>query len=202
MFYVTIYKVTPDKPNYIYIGNALSYANKSDAEKFIKFFLDEAKAIGVETKEKDGYTYATGKFVFSQKQGGFVPFYHPITYIIGIESDEEKNLYSLADSDRSYLFGGDPCTDGFTFEADLAKYKEQKIAEVKAEKEKADRVVNNFKTQLDSASDLRSILTVLIKFSKQKIDKDLILDSVVAKIEGKEFTTSNGWYDELSEINK
>jgi hypothetical protein len=93
--------------------------------------------------------------------------------------------------------------DGASFERELAKNKEERKAEEEAKKEKADRIINNFKTQLDATDDLKAILSVLIKFSKQKIDKEFLLDTVVAKIKNKSVDTqaSTDWYDELSDIN-
>lgn len=206
MFYFTIYRVFPNDPEYVHIGTALRYSNKSDAEKFMNFFIDGAKALGAVVEEKDGYTHIEGNLAFSFKFGGFEPFPHKILYIVGIESDEEKNLYSLADEkegDKLSLYGT-PFEDGHAFEAELAQNKEQTDSKKRAEKERADRIVNNFRTQLEGASDIRSILQVLIKFSKQKIDKNLILDEVANKIEGrtKKDTSTDNWYDELSDINK
>jgi hypothetical protein len=169
----------------------------------MNFFIDGAKTLGAEVEQKDGYTYVTGNFVFSSRLGGFKYYMQEITYIVGIESDEEENLYSLASKEEGAqlsMYDG-PSEDGHAFEAELAKNKERIAAEERADQAKADRIVNNFKTQLDSAGDLKSILKVLIKFSKQKIDRDLILDAVVARIEGKDTAATDNWYDELSDIN-
>ena len=206
MFYCTLYKVFPDRPKYVYIGVALRYADRADAEKFMNSFVEEARALNAKIEQKDNYTYVTGNFVFSSRVGGFVEYVHPITYIIGIETKEDKTLYSLADeAEGDYLYMSNGATeDGASFERELAKNKEERKAEEKAKEEKANRIINNFKTQLDATNDLKTILSVLVKFSKQKIDKNFLLDTVVAKIQNKSNDTSSptDWYDELSDINK
>jgi hypothetical protein len=205
MFYCTLYKVFPNRPKYVHMGVALSYSDRAGAEKFMNSFIEEARALNAKIEQKDNYTYVTGNFVFSSRLGGFAEYIHPITYIIGIETKEDKTLYSLADEaegDYLYMSNG-AIEDGASFERELAKNKEERKAEEEAKKEKAERIINNFKTQLDATDDLKAILSVLIKFSKQKIDKEFLLDTVVAKIQNKSVDTqaSTDWYDELSDIN-
>lgn len=202
MFYCTIYKVFPNKPDYVSIGTALSYTNRSDAEKFIQYFVDEAKAYGAtKIEQKEGYTYVTGNFAFSTYRGGFISYKSPITYILGIETKEDRSLYSLAseeEGDFLYLSGG-ATQDGLQFEAEVAASREQRLAKQKAEKEAEDKILNNLKTQLDDAEDLKAILKILIKFYKYKINKDLLLNTVIARIQ--DDSASSNWYDKLSDIN-
>lgn len=195
MYYCTIYASYPNGTNKYYIVFSLKYSTEQEADNFRTWFTDLATKYGLEVKTEGEDITCTGKSTW---------WYHKfisgsksvIKYTLSIETDE--TLCSKYDFSKGYHPLHDYVKDGPAFEAKIQQVAAKDEAEAKAEKEKRLLPVNRFIEETSGTSDLKAILTSLLKFSRQKCDREALLDAAIAKIQGKNPGT---WYDELSDIN-
>lgn len=196
MYYCTIYASYPNGKNTYYIVFSLKYSTKQEADNFRTWFSNLATKYGLEVKTEGEDITCTGrstwwyyKFVTGSKS--------VIKYTLSIETDE--TLHSKYDFSKGSSPLQDPVKDGPAFEAKIQQVAAKDEAEEKAEKEKLLTPVNRFIEETSNTSDLKAILTSLLKFSRQKCDRGALLDAAIAKIQGK---APSNWYDELSDMNK
>lgn len=197
MYYCTIYASYPNGKNTYYIVFSLKYSTEQEADNFRTWFSDLATKYGLEVKTEGEDITCTGKSIWWYHK--FIPGSRlaAIKYTLSIETDE--TLHSKYDFSKGYSPLQDPVKDGPAFEAKIQQVAAKDEAEAKAEREKLLAPVNRFIEETSGTSDLRVILTSLLKVSRQKCDREALLDAAIAKIQGK---AASGWYDELSDINK
>lgn len=197
MYYCTIYASYPNGTNKYYIVFSLKYSTEQEADNFRTWFTDLATKYGLEVKTEEEDITCTGRstwWYYKFISGSRSSF---IKYTLSIETEE--TLHSKYDFSKGYSPLQDPVKDGPAFEAKIQQIAAKDEAEEKAEKEKLLAPVNRFIEATSSTSDLRAILTSLLKFSRQKCDREALLNAAIAKIQGKD---PSAWYDELSDLNK
>ena len=196
MYYCTIYASYPNGKKTYYIVFSLKYSTEQEADNFRTWFSDLATKYGLEVKTEGEDITCTGKSTWWYHK--FVPGGRSvIKYTLSIETDE--TLHSKYDFSKGYSPLQDPVKDGPAFEAKIQQVAAKDEAEAKAEQEKLLAPVNRFIEETSDTSDLKVILTSLLKVSRQKCDREALLDAAIAKIQGK---ATSAWYDELSDINK
>ena len=196
MYYCTIYASYPNGKKTYYIVFSLKYSTEQEADNFRTWFSDLATKHELEVKTEGEDITCTGKSTW---------WYHKfisgsksvIKYTLSIETDE--TLCSKYDFSKGYHPVQDYVKDGPAFEAKIQQVAAKDEAEAKAEREKLLAPVNRFLEETSGTSDLKVILTSLLKVSRQKCDREALLDAAIAKIQGKD---PSAWYDELSDINK
>lgn len=194
MYYCTIYASYPNGTNKYYIVFSLKYSTEQEADNFRTWFTDLATANGLEIGKEGEDITCTGNSTWWYHK--FVPGSRSvIKYTLSIETDE--TLCSKYDFSKGYSPLHDYVKDGPAFEAKIQQVAAKDEAEEKAEKEKRLLPVNRFIEETSGTSDLKAILTSLLKVSRQKCDRDALLDAAIKKIQD----TSSSWYDKLSEIN-
>lgn len=195
MYYCTIYASYPNGTNKYYIVFSLKYSTEQEADNFRTWFTDLATKYGLEVKTEGEDITCTGNSTWWYHK--FVPGSRSATkYTLSIETDE--TLCSKYDFSKGYSPLHDYVKDGPAFEAKIQQVVAKDEAEEKAEKEKRLLPVNRFIEETSGTSDLKTILTSLLKVSRQKCDRDALLDAAIKKIQD----TSGSWYDKLSDINK
>lgn len=195
MYYCTIYASYPKGKNTYNIVFSLKYSTEQEADNFRTWFSDLATTYGLEVKTEGEDITCTGKSTWWYYK--FVPGSKlVIKYTLSIETDE--TLHSKFDFSKGYSPLHDPVKDGPAFEAKIQQVAAKDEAEAKAEQEKLLAPVNRFIEETSGTSDLKVILTSFLKASRQKCNREALLDAAVAKIQGK---ATGDWYDELSDIN-
>ena len=199
MYYCTIYASYPNGKNNYNIVFSLKYSTEQEADNFRTWFSDLATKYGLEVKTEGEDITCTGNSTWWYYK--FVPGSRAvIKYTLSIETDE--TLHSKYDFSKGYSPLQDPVKDGLAFEAKIQQVAAKEEAEINAEQEKLLAPVNHFIEETSNTSDLRVILTAFLKASKQKCNREALLDAAIAQIQGKASNDSNDWYEELSDINK
>lgn len=201
MFYCTIYATYPNgRKDHYYIVLSLKYSTEQEADNFRIWFSDLATKYGLEVKTEGEDITCTGKSTWWYYK--FVSGSRSvIKYTLSIET--EDTLHSKYDFSKGYSPLHDPVKDGPAFEVKIKEVAARDEAEIKAHQEKLLAPVNRFIEETSNTSDLKVILTSLLKCSRQKCDREALLDAAVKKIQSgsKQIEETSDWYDELSDIN-
>ena len=160
---------------------------------FLDRIIDRAQACGAVLEATNDYYYITGQLEFSTV-GIFVKSTQTSYFIAGLENDE--TVGSKAPSiDKATIHKADGPA--------MEKMMQGALEKANADKAKKQKKVNanllRFSNELDTATDLRDILHLVIKFAGQATDKEKLIDLAIKKIQGQ--TDSVNWYDKLSELN-
>ena len=201
MFYCTIYASYPNGTNTYHIVFSLKYSTEQEADNFRTWFSDLATKYGLEVKTEGEDITCTGNATWWYYK--FVPGSRSvIKYTLSIETDE--TLHSKYDFSKGYSPLQDPVEDGPAFENKIQQVAAKDEAENKANQEKLLAPVNRFIEETSGTSDLKVILTSLLKCSRQKCNREALLDAAIKKIQGgsNQIEKTSDWYDELSDINK
>lgn len=208
MYYVVIYN-TFDRlgPNAVFhLVAGLEYTDQAEAERYKQELVQEAQNIGASIityrgAVNDGYTTIEGPVSFGIYGMSHSRSNSKNRYKIGIEDD--TTLGALVSEEEKASIPGKTFIDGFSFEERAKRFKQQKDTEAQAKQDIINKHFNNFKSEIATIDDVRSILEILLKYSAKKIPQDLLIDLVVKKIQGEPDTAKEetDWYSELSNIN-
>lgn len=199
MFYVTLYYTYNKSYKNMKANIALSYASEADAVRFKDYCVNRAKELGAAVVEENGYYKIEGEvctdaaYFFDHSSTGM----H--YYMIGIETDDTK--FSLDTEDENGYSSIRTTKDGHEFENMMTKFKAFRQAEYEAKYGVINKNLARYEQELTTVTDLADILRIVIKYSKQKTDKEKLIQLAVDKIQGKAQAKEEDWYDELSEIN-
>lgn len=194
MFYCTIYQKYRAKDTWGVV-HSLSYASESDAKRYAAALAKQASGYGAQVNELDNAYTITGQTGFNIY--GFGRGANKIYSMISIEDESSK--FSMSPGTSAY---DGYTTDGFTFEERSAEYSSRLAANRAKEKEKRDYNLSRFEAEIKEENDLTKILTSLLKYAGQKIDKQKLIALAVKKIQGEPVAKEeSNWYDELSDIN-
>jgi hypothetical protein len=207
MYYVVIYntfdQLSPKAVFHLIAG--LEYADRAEAERYKQELVQQAQNYGASIityrgAGNDGYTTIKGPIIFGVH--GMMPRKSGSNkYKIGIEDD--ASLGALVPEEEKSSIAGKTFIDGFSFEERAKRFKQQKDTEAQAKQDIINKHFNNFKSEIATIDDVRSVLEILLKYSAKKIPQDLLIDLVVKKIQGEPDTAKEetDWYSELSNIN-
>ena len=206
MYYVVIYN-TFDRlgPNAVFhLVAGLEYTDKAEAERYKQELVQEAQNIGASIityrgAVNDGYTTIEGPVLFGIYGMSHSKSNSKNRYKIGIEDD--TTLGALVSEEEKASIPGKTFIDGFSFEGRVKNLKQQRDAKIQAEQKLADKLLNNFVTEINTTEDLRTIFKLLLKYSKKNVSQDLLIDAVIKKIQGASEEKEVDWYSELSDIN-
>lgn len=206
MYYVVIYN-TFDRlgPNAVFhLVAGLEYTDKAEAERYKQELVQEAQNRGASIITyrgaiNDGYTTIEGPVSFGIYGMSRSRSNSKNRYKIGIEDD--TTLGALVSEEEKASIPGKTFIDGFSFESRVKNLKQQRDAKIQAEQKLADKLLNNFVTEINTTEDLRIIFKLLLKYSKKNVSQDLLIDAVIKKIQGTSEEKEVDWYSELSDIN-
>jgi hypothetical protein len=191
MYYCTIYQQAYGKltPNSIFeLFLCLSYSSKTAAENCKQTLINQAlDSGGVIYSEKNNYTILAGKLMFRAQ--GFTRATSgnsSSNYKIGLEDETNKFFGLPANANISEL----RIKDGVEFERYAEKVRRRKEEEKRANKEAADYNLAKFEKEIESMTDLYTVLRSFIRYATQRTDKEALSLAVIKKI------------NELTEHNK
>ena len=197
MYYCTLYEATTKRKINTSIWFCLKYTSESDAQNFLDRIIDQARNCGATIEAVDSYFYMSGKLEYSTAKI-FTNSTHDSYFIAGLETDE--TLGSKAPKiDKATI----QPRDGLYVEKMMQGVLERNNEYRAKKQKKVNANLLRFSNELDTASDLRSILRSVIKFAGQDTDKEKLIDLAIQKIHSQGIAAKNAnWYDELSDLNK